>query len=240
MYPIPDEPDSHSSGFSQVKHPAISHLCPLCCQPESTFVGEDQYRPYFACRCCGLIFVPATHYVSPSQEKAHYDQHENHCEDPGYRAFLNRLAKPLMERLPPNSSGLDFGSGPGPTLSLMLQEAGHEMSIYDPFFSENPTVMNQAYDFITATEVVEHLHHPGRELDGLWLMVNPNGLLAIMTQLPPTDQAFLNWYYLRDPTHVCFFSSDTWDWLRLRWGAEIVYREKNVILFRKPPSVSLI
>lgn len=118
----------------------------------------------------------------------------------------------------------------------MLQEAGHEMSIYDPF-SENPAVMNRAYDFITATEVVEHLHHPGRELDRLWLMVTPNGLLAIMTQLPPPDQAFLNWYYLRDPTHVCFFSSDTWDWLSLRWGAEIVYREKNVILFRKPPAV---
>ena len=83
----------------------------------------------------------------------------------GYRAFLNRLAKPLKERLSPNSLGLDFGAGPGPTLSLMLQEAGHEMSIYDPFFSKNPSAMNQVYDFITATEVVEHLHHPGRELD---------------------------------------------------------------------------
>lgn len=237
---MPIKPSYHVSGFSQVRRPAISHFCPLCCQPNSTFAGEDQYRPYFSCPCCRLIFVPATHFISPCQEKAHYDQHENHCEDPGYRAFLNRLAKPLKERLRPNSSGLDFGSGPGPTLSLMLEEAGHEMSIYDPFFSDNPPVMHQAYDFITATEVVEHLHHPGRELDRLWRMIHPHGLLAIMTQSPPPDLPFLKWYYLRDPTHVCFFSSDTWDWLSRRWGAEIVHGEKNVILFQKPPAVPLI
>lgn len=186
------------------------------------------------------MFVPPTHHLSPKKEKTHYDLHENNPEDPGYRTFLNQLAQPLTERLKPNSSGLDFGSGPGPTLSLMLQEAGHDMSIYDHFFAYHPAVLNQTYDFITATEVVEHLHHPGQELDRLWLMVKPTGLLAIMTQLAPPDQPFLHWYYLRDPTHVCFFSSDTWNWLSLRWGAEVVYRNKNVVLFRKPQEAPLI
>lgn len=217
----------------------IPHSCPLCCKPESTFVGKDRTRPYFSCNRCHLIFVPPTHYVSPKTEKAHYDQHENNPEDVGYRTFLNQLVHPLQTRLKPNSSGLDFGAGPGPTLSLMLQAAGHDVSIYDHFFDHNPAVMNRTYDFITATEVVEHLHRPGHELDRLWLMVKPHGLLAIMTQLAPPDQPFLNWYYLRDPTHVCFFSSKTWKWLSRRWGAEVVYQKKNVILFGKPPELPL-
>ncbi|MDR4494842.1 MAG: class I SAM-dependent methyltransferase [Nitrospirales bacterium] len=218
--------------------PILSRACPLCFHTDSTFLGKDQFRPYFTCRRCRLTFVPPTHYVSPNQEKSQYDFHKNSSEDQGYRTFLNQLAQPLKERLKPNCSGLDFGSGPGPTLSLILQEAGHNVSIYDWFFAYNPAVMNRFYDFITATEVVEHLHHPGFELDRLWLMVNPNGLLAVMTQLTPPGKPFLDWYYLRDPTHVCFFSSDTWDWLSLRWKAQVVYKEKNVILFRKPPEAS--
>jgi len=216
-----------------VKPTTIPHSCPLCFEPKAIFIGEDHRRPYFSCRRCQLIFVPPIAYLSSAQEKAHYDQHQNSSQDLGYRTFLNQLALPLHARLKSKSCGLDFGSGPGPTLSLMLQEAGHDVSIYDHFFAYNPSVMNQTYDFITATEVVEHLHHPGQELNRLWLMVNPNGLLAIMTQLAPPNQPFLDWYYLRDPTHVCFFSPETWTWLSRQWRAEVVYREKNVILFRK-------
>lgn len=212
---------------------AMSPTCPLCFKPEPTLLGRDPHRPYFSCRRCRLIFVPPDYHLSPHQEKARYDQHENHPEDLGYRKFLSQVTQPLQERLKPNSSGLDFGAGPGPTLSLMLQEAGHIMSIYDHFYAYNPTVLYQTYDFITMTEVAEHLHHPSLELDHLWAILNPDGLLAIMTQLIPPDRPFLDWYYLRDPTHVCFFSQHTWAWLGLRWGAEVVYREKSVILFRK-------
>jgi len=44
--------------------------------------------------------------------------------DPRYRRFLARLAEPLIAHLPKGARGLDFGCGPGPTLSLMLREAG--------------------------------------------------------------------------------------------------------------------
>jgi len=32
-------------------------------------------------------------------------------------------------KIAPISLGLDFGSGPGPTLSLMLEEQGHRVAI---------------------------------------------------------------------------------------------------------------
>ena len=202
-------------------------------------MGNDGIRPYFSCGHCRLIFVPPAYYISPEQEKVHYDHHENHLEDPGYRKFLNQLAEPLHSRLRPHSSGLDFGAGPGPTLSLMLQEYGHTLSIYDPFYAYNPALLEQTYDFITATEVAEHLHHPGLELDRLWARLKIDGILGIMTQLAPPNRPFLAWYYLKDPTHVCFFSHKTWAWLSSRWGAEIIYLQKNVVLFRKPSDSQL-
>jgi len=52
---------------------------------------------------------------------------KNSPDDPRYRAFLSRLFIPLNERIAPESCGLDFGSGPGPTLSVMFEEQGHTM-----------------------------------------------------------------------------------------------------------------
>ena len=45
------------------------------------------------------------------------------------------------------------------------------MSLYDPFFFPDRTRLSRRYDFITATEVVEHLHRPGEELERLWAML---------------------------------------------------------------------
>jgi hypothetical protein len=128
---------------------------------------------------------PAEQHISADEEKARYDQHNNHPDDPDYRAFLSRIFVPMQQRLNPGSCGLDFGSGPGPTLSLMFEEAGHRMTIYDHFYAPTSSTLDQPYDFITATEVVEHLHRPGLELERLWSLLNPSGLLGVMTQLVP-------------------------------------------------------
>ncbi len=182
------------------------------------------------------MFVPAEQHISADEEKAQYDQHNNHPDDPDYRAFLNRIFVPMQQRLSPRSCGLDFGSGPGPTLSLMFEEAGHWMAIYDHFYAPFPSNLEQPYDFITATEVVEHLHRPGFELERLWSLLNPGGLLGVMTQLVPESTPFADWYYIKDPTHVCFFSSSTCEWLAEHWQAELTFSGKNVMLFQKRPA----
>ena len=81
-------------------------------------------------------------FLSPKEEKSEYDLHENSSDDPGYRRFLARLFDPVSHQLAPNSYGLDFGSGPGPTLSVMFEEAGHSMEIYDPFFAPETIVFS--------------------------------------------------------------------------------------------------
>ncbi|MBC8478297.1 class I SAM-dependent methyltransferase [bacterium] len=193
--------------------------CPMCDTNTNDLVFQDG-RDYYLCPLCQLVFVPAHQHLSPGVEKSRYDLHRNHPDDPGYRRFLERLLRPLAERLAPAGSGLDFGSGPGPTLSLMLEEAGHRMSIYDPIYADNPDVLKNQYDFITATEVIEHLYHPLLELDLLWSLLRPGGYLALMTTFSPRRDTFSDWYYKNDDTHVCFFSRQTFAWLARRWQAQ--------------------
>ena len=147
---------------------------------------------------------------------------------------MSRLLLPLKERLEPGACGLDFGSGPGPTLSLMFEEIGYSMKIYDHFYANDGYVLQQKYDFITITETVEHLHNPKTELERLWSILKPGGFMGIMTKLLIDREAFANWHYKNDPTHVCFFSQQTFTWLADMWHAKLHFFGNDVILLEKP------
>jgi SAM-dependent methyltransferase len=206
--------------------------CRLCNARAEDFAVVDNQR-YFKCPSCALVFLSADQLPGPEVEKDHYDTHENHVRDPGYRAFLSRLAAPLIPRLEPGANGLDFGCGPGPALAAMLEEAGFPMAVYDPFYADDREVLRRQYDFITMTEVAEHLHHPGEVFAQLDEMLKPGGWLAVMTQVLDDDTEFSTWYYRRDPTHVAFFSRTTFDVLAQRFGYEIDWPHISVVMLRK-------
>lgn len=208
--------------------------CPLCAAPEVSEYFTDKRRPYLYCGNCSLVFVPPHAYLERDAERAEYDLHQNDINDAGYRTFLSRLLLPLVARVPPGARGLDFGCGPGPALAHMLIEAGYEVALYDSFYMPDRSVLRCRYDFICATEVVEHLHQPGMELAHLWSLLHPGGLLALMTKLVRDSDAFANWHYKNDPTHVCFFSADTWRWWAAQRdasleiiGADVIFLGKN-------------
>lgn len=211
---------------------SLSLTCPLCQSSEGHAFFQDR-RDYFRCPDCSLVFVPPEQFISLEKEKAVYDLHENSANDPRYRHFLGRLFQPLLQQIPASSSGLDFGSGPGPTLSLMLEEEGHVMSNYDYFYAPESKLLQQTYDFITATEVVEHLHHPRIELDRLWSCLKSKGSLGIMTKRVIDQAAFSHWHYKNDPTHVCFFSLETFQWLAHYWRASLLVPGNDVVIFTK-------
>jgi len=204
--------------------------CPLC-GAGAAFFHRDRRREYERCPACKLVFVPPEHRPDPEQERAVYELHENSPDDPGYRSFLSRTANAIAERVPPGSTGLDFGSGPGPTLSVMLEEMGYEMAIYDPFFAPDESALARTYDFVTATEVVEHLHSPGRTLPTMWSCVAPGGYLAIMTQMVIDREAFARWRYKDDETHVCFYSRETFEVVGQRLGSKPEFVGRDVVVF---------
>ncbi len=207
--------------------------CPLCGNTDSTPYHRDDTRDYLQCGTCDLVFVPRGQHLSAADEKACYDCHDNRPDDPGYRRFLDRLFTPLSQRLAAPARGLDFGCGPGPTLSVMFEEAGHPMALYDPYYAPERTVLSGPYDFITLSEVAEHLAAPGKELDNLWAALAPGGWLGIMTKRVRDPIAFISWHYVTDPTHVCFFSEATFQWLASRWSASLDVVGDDVVLIGK-------
>ena len=210
--------------------------CPLCDAPEGVPYHADRVRDYRQCSRCALVWVPPAQRLDRAAELAEYRKHCNRLDDPRYRRFLERLAMPLLARLRPASSGLDFGCGPAPLLAAMLEEHGHRVALYDSFFQREPAVLDKARDFITATEVVEHLHAPAQVLERLWDRLRPGGWLGLMTKLVRDREAFASWHYIRDPTHVCFFSRETLGWWGERHAAELSFVGDDVILLRKPPA----
>lgn len=212
---------------------ALIDLCPLCQGDNNQPFHRDRFRDYLRCADCALVHVPKAFHLSAAAEKAEYDLHQNDPNDPGYRSFLSRLYLPLLERLTADARGLDFGCGPGPTLSLMFAEAGYRVALYDRFYARNPGVFASRYDFITATEVVEHLRQPRFELDRLYHLLTEGGILGLMTKLVTDKKAFANWHYKNDPSHICFFSVQTFNWLAERWRVGLEIIGKDVILLRK-------
>ncbi|WP_193432820.1 class I SAM-dependent methyltransferase [Microbulbifer mangrovi] len=208
--------------------------CPLCRHPAAQFYHRDKFRSYYQCVECALVFVPPEYHLSRQAEKAYYDLHENSAEDEGYRRFLSRCATPLLERLVAPSLGLDFGCGPAPVLAQILAQNGHTMATYDLYYQPDESVLSQYYDFIVTTEVVEHLGEPVSVLEVLWQRINPGGVLAIMTKLVASPERFANWHYIRDPTHIVFFSTQTFHWLAQHLGAQVTFLDSDVIFLNKP------
>lgn len=187
--------------------------CPLCISKSAQFYTKDKRRDYFQCQKCFLIFADKSSWPTPSQELETYDQHENSPSDHRYRDFLSKMYNPISEMIALKSQGLDFGCGSGPTLSVMFEESGHKVNLYDKYYFDDVSVFNLKYDFITATEVFEHLFTPRLELEKLLNSLKDGGVLGIMTKFSPSNDRFNSWYYKEDPTHICFYSKETFQWI---------------------------
>ena len=207
--------------------------CPLCGSNhiESYFSNKDS--KYLICSECELVFSSDEFHLNETEEKSRYDLHRNNPKDERYRKFLSKIFNPVLRCLSPGDVGLDFGSGPGPTLSLMFSEQGYKVDLFDKFYANNESIFNNKYNFITSSEVVEHLGNPGVELNRLFNMLDNGGVLAIMTQMLSSDINFSSWHYKDDPTHVCFFSKNTMKYLAKSWQVDVSFYGDDVALFFK-------
>jgi hypothetical protein len=208
--------------------------CPVCesARVEPFLRVDDRF--YWRCATCEATFLDPAQLPVRAVEAAEYRLHRNTVDDAGYRAFLARLAEPLLQRLEPGVQGLDYGCGPGPALAAMLCEAGHPMTVYDPLFFDDQAALQRRYAFVTCSEVVEHFHRPADEFARLDGLLEAGGWLAVMTCFQTDDARFAGWHYRRDPTHVVFYRAATFRVIaeRLGWRCEIPCR--NVALLRKP------
>lgn len=226
-----------------INHTASTH-CPLCASLRTTFWHQDQRRPvagreYWQCGNCALVFVPEAFHISSEAEKALYDLHENDPNDLGYRRFLSRAVTPIVQHFadhpdPQVLQGLDFGCGPGPTVSLLLAEAGLRCANYDLYYFDDRALLTQPYDFIISTEVFEHLAAPFEAFAQLIPLLKSGGIFVIMTQRPLDLAAFSRWGYTLDPTHITFFREASFAWVAEHFGLAVIAVERDVVVLQKP------
>ena len=198
------------------------------------FYDEKRDWTYWHCDRCDLIFRDPQSYLSQLQEKARYQTHNNTIESEGYVRFLTPAVEAVKKHVSGDDLlGLDYGCGPGPTLSELLRRSGYSCDDYDPIFF--PELKSEKYDFITCTEVVEHFYRPGREFAKMVKLLRPGGLLVVMTD-HHGSRDFASWPYRTDPTHVCFYSAKTWEWMARALGWKWLEVHDRISVFQMPDS----
>jgi len=213
------------------------NACPLCRNNQILAeYHQDKHRTYVQCSRCKLVIVPEEYLLTEEQEKAQYDHHQNDPTDKAYQKFLSRTFEPLIlkiSKILTKAEGLDFGCGSGPTISVMAEALGIKVSNYDLYYFNHPELLTKQYDFITMTEVIEHIAQADNLLQLLDGLLKPNSILAVMTKRVIDKEHFKQWHYKNDPTHIRFYSVQTFQWIaqQFNWQLEII--DQDVVFFIK-------
>ncbi|MDA3868151.1 MAG: methyltransferase domain-containing protein [Salinivirgaceae bacterium] len=206
--------------------------CPLC-SAESTIYYTYKNKQYYACPQCRGVFLDPAALPEPDAEKERYAHHNNDINDQGYRNFVQPLVSAVTEFFTFNHFGLDFGAGPGPVVATMLKEQGLRTTLYDPFFHNNPQVLERKYDYIVSCEVIEHFYRPDLEFSLLYSLLRPHGKLFCMTSVYYDHIDFGSWYYKNDPTHVFFYRPQTLRYISEKFAFADVSFRNNLVVFSK-------
>ena len=207
----------------------MQEKCPLCHSDAPLFYSDEQH--YFRCPECRAIFVASWDLPNAKSEKERYELHSSDTEDVGYRKFVSPITDAVVQDFLPSSRGLDFGAGHSAIISVVLKEKGYSIVNYDPYFHNYPELLSKQYDYITSCEVIEHFYHPRREFKRLREMLREGGRLYLMTDIYDESIDFASWYYKLDPTHVFFYTEETFAWICQFYGFKSFHRHKRLVVF---------
>ena len=212
-------------------------LCRLCNSkviPFTIYKGREYHR----CPKCYLIQLLRSQCPSLEEEQREYQLHINDPYDERYRRYLQPVTNSMLEWLQKKKIQqpriLDFGSGPGPTISVVLEEQGWSVTNYDPFFSPDTSALLQRYDVISCTEVVEHFYEPKTSWEQLLALRNEQGSIIVMTQCSDSysrEETFHKWRYIREKSHVVFYHSQTMHWIAKHYGLQLSVLTPSVFVF---------
>ena len=209
--------------------------CHICNRPTEFFIHEKTNITYYHCKSCEYIFKSPECHQDLTEQKERYNLHENDEDDEGYRAYFQRFLDFILPLVDKPKTALDFGCGASSLLSSMLEDEGVECDYYDPIYHPDTLNNSKKYELIVSTEVFEHLHQPKEVFESLIKRLKNGGYLALQTQFHPNNtEAFKKWYYHQDPTHIVFFTAQTFMVLCEIYDCEFVRDNgKNMIVIKK-------
>ena len=212
--------------------------CHICEQKTESFVDDKTNITYYHCSACAYICKSSECHQDFTAQKERYDLHTNDENDKGYLAYFQRFLDFIMPyTISDKETGmkaLDFGCGKSSLLASMLEKEGMLCDYYDPIY--HPYLdENKKYHLIVSTEVFEHLHRPKEVFEKLVGRLEEGGYLAIQTQFHPNDrEAFQKWYYHKDPTHIVFFTTQTFKVLAQQHDCKVIAdNSKNMVILQR-------
>lgn len=208
----------------------MHHHCPLCGGP-LTFFNNTRKRDYLRCSICDAISMDPAFRLHPDLEKARYLEHNNDVEDLGYQRFVSPIVNAVLKNFHPHHKGLDFGAGTGPVIAKLLKDKHYNISLYDPFFADDTSLLCKSYDYIVACEVIEHFYRPDQEFALLKRLLNPDGKLILMTALYDDNVDFSTWHYKNDETHVFFYTTKTLVYIQQNYGFSQLSVDGRLVIF---------
>lgn len=194
--------------------------------------NSPDHLNFFRCNDCKLVFKDPGIRAKTENEKQHYLKHKNESDNEEYQKFMLKMIEPLKIHLKKGDEGLDFGAGYSAVMEQMFRKLGYTCFSFDPLFCFEEKLLDREYDFITCSEAAEHFCDPFQEFQVLFKLLKPEGHLAIRTKFFPKEN-FKDWWYHRDPTHVVFYSEETFLYLAKKFQRNVIFLENDISLFGK-------
>ena len=208
----------------------VENNCPLCNTSGVDFY-QHKNQIYFKCPTCLGIFIEKDQRPNRETELSRYLKHNNDVDDMKFQKFVSPITTSIMADFKPKDNGLDFGAGSGPVISKILEGNNYNIVQYDPFFHNNPKLLNDKYDYIACCEVIEHFHNPKKEFILLKDLLVKNGKLYCMTNLYNKNIDFHSWDYKNDITHIFIYQIETIYWIKEHFGFIDVKIDGRLITF---------
>jgi hypothetical protein len=188
---------------------------------------------YYRCAQCGFLFTKAFDYWDNSlYSEWIYDEGYINV-DPDYKEVRPKnFARFLSAGLDGNNTpivGLDYGGGNGVLAQELSSACGIVCESWDPMLDSTPP-KREAYDLITAIEVVEHTPDPGSMFRSVAKLLRDHGVFFFTTLTSDTIQPnlLMNWWYVAPMNgHISIMTTAALDRLCADVGLTVIHEGGN-------------
>lgn len=198
--------------------------CPACKSARRTSVGEKNCFSIYSCKACGTLF---TGHVPAGAEQQDYDQYysEDNLRVP---AFVRERLREILagfDRYRETGNFLDIGFGAGTLLQVAAESNWHTHGIevskpaveyarergFDVFHGELSEAQYPEghFDVVTASEILEHMPDPAKDLREIVRILRPGGLFWATTPSARSLSFLLlkqEWSVMSPPEHIQLYS----------------------------------
>ncbi|MCL1117912.1 methyltransferase domain-containing protein [Shewanella aestuarii] len=206
--------------------------CPLCTHQVRFFI-QDKKRAFYTCPECGIVIADPKSHLMPNIEKQRYGRAPKSAKQRQLSQFIMPLLEQINQQQAGALSGLNFGRLLDLQCLQKIEQSGHSVNQYDPFFAADHRVLQKSYDFVCSYKVFEHFRNPSKEWQLLTRLVKPGGWLAISTPLLTDLNHFDKWHYKNNPTHVSFYQQQTFEYLAENSEFTLLFASQALILMQK-------